>query len=49
LLHLNAPLLQQAQAKGRPQTITLVSALMDLGRGDLPACSWLEATLWQLC
>lgn len=40
LLHLNKPLLEQAQAKGRPKTITLVSALMDLGRGDLPACLW---------
>ena len=39
LVHLNEPLLKAAQAKGKPTTITLVSALLDLGRGDLPECT----------
>ncbi len=39
LLEVNRPLLKRADAKGKPTTITLVSALLDLGRGDLPACT----------
>jgi len=37
LLKVNQPLLEAARQKGPPTTITLVSALLDLGRGDLPA------------
>lgn len=40
LMKVNDPLLKAAQAKGKPTTITLVSALLDLGRGDLPACTY---------
>ncbi len=34
LMNLNKPLLDSAAIKGLPRTITLVSGLFDLGRGD---------------
>lgn len=35
LVDVNQPLIDAAKAKGRPKTITLVSGLFDLGRGNL--------------
>jgi hypothetical protein len=37
LVDVNRELLQRADAAGRSKTITLVSGLFDLGRGDLPS------------